>query len=243
LAIGVTADNRLVTFDTNDPDSAGNGVAITWAGTTVDEQAISIDRQPSTGDLFVLTESGALYTLNETTGVATRVSTGTVTLPDNDVEIDFNPVAGGDGNGRIRVVSGTSSQVINQTANPITITDSPDLTYANGDTIDVVGVAYTNDSATATRQFAIDAEQDALVSINITEQSATQVGSGLGFSISSEGRVPFDIQNDNSTAMFALQDGDRSRIVQVDLTTGSAVRGRRTPNGMRLVGFVLAPIS
>ena len=108
----------------------------------------------------------------------------------------------------------------------------------------IEGVAYTNafETATTTALYGIDTGRDALVRIDPPNAGTlTEVGR-LGFNLS--GRVPFDISPADPTLGFLVQqDGGRSRIVSVDIGDGSTVRGRLTPEGVRIVGLVVLPQS
>ena len=69
----------------------------------------------------------------------------------------------------------------------------------------------------------------------------TRVGP-LGIDL--KGRIPFDISpEDANLGFFSEASGSRSRIGSVDIADGSAVRGKLTPAGIRLVGIAVLPQS
>ncbi|MGH8238854.1 MAG: DUF4394 domain-containing protein, partial [Steroidobacteraceae bacterium] len=67
--LGVTTDNRLLTFKTTSPGTLDANVAVT--GLQGGETIIGIDLRPANGRLYAVTDAARLYTLDATTGAAT----------------------------------------------------------------------------------------------------------------------------------------------------------------------------
>src|SRR5215204_431048 len=99
LAVGLTTTNQLVFFDTENPGSPLRIAPVT--GLQLGEDLLGIDVRPATGQLYGLGSTSRLYTIDQTTGVATQVgAAGAFLLSGADFGFDFNPVPD-----RIRVVS------------------------------------------------------------------------------------------------------------------------------------------
>jgi hypothetical protein len=175
----------LEQFDSATPGTVSGPVAIT--GLQAGEGLVAIDFRPATGGLYALSNAGRLYALNTTTGVATQIGMGTVSLTGNFFGMDFNPVVD-----RIRVVSdadmnlrlnpndGTLVGGVNDTA----------LAYAMGDTNvgknpNVVALGYSNNVAGAatTTLYAIDSLWDVLVTLGSPGGSPTSPNTGQLFTV------------------------------------------------------------
>src|SRR5215208_6787413 len=106
--VGLTEDNRLLRFDSDNPGQILATTAI--RGLAAGESVVGIDVRPSTGQLFGLGRSGRLYVIDANTGAATtravlHADPSDTTAPftglsGGDFGVDFNPAAD-----RLRVVS------------------------------------------------------------------------------------------------------------------------------------------
>jgi hypothetical protein len=165
LAAGLTADNRIVTFDTAAPGTLISSVPV--VGLQPGESLLAIDYRPLTGLLYAIGDTSRAYLITQT-GQATQVGpVFDVALSGTALGIDFNAFVD-----RLRIVSNTQQ---NMRWNPITgvIVDvdagtvgvQPDTSLTIGS--DVVALAYTNNiaAAGATTAFGIDAVTDSLVRI------------------------------------------------------------------------------
>lgn len=89
--VGLIEGNRLISFDSATPGSAGAPVTVTGLGTG--QTLLGIDLRPTTGMIYGLTSNGSIYTLNAGTGSATFVTAITgATLNGTTFGVDFNPV-------------------------------------------------------------------------------------------------------------------------------------------------------
>ncbi len=112
----LTSDNRLVTFNRSAP-AIPNAVRI--SGLLMGEDLLGIDIRPGgtpAGELYALSDGGRIYTINVSTGAATRKG---MLVPDpadttnpfsaldgTDFGVDFNPVSD-----RLRIVSNTGQNL------------------------------------------------------------------------------------------------------------------------------------
>ena len=97
---GITANNVLVKYNANAPQTAIVQVSVT--GLQAGENLLSIDFRPATGQLYGIGNTNRLYIINTETGVARAIGTGPFTPGINNAiaSMDFNPTVD-----RIRVVS------------------------------------------------------------------------------------------------------------------------------------------
>jgi hypothetical protein len=168
---GTAGASTLLSFAAATPGTLLGTTPIT--GISTGQTVVGLDFRPNTGELFALgydasTQTGRLYTIDLTTGLATGVGAAAVAMPlggvDTRIGFDFNPTVD-----RIRVVSSTGANV---RLNPVTGTVVVDgvLAYATGDTnagaVPGVGaVAYTNSyiGSTSTLLYDIDETASRLV--------------------------------------------------------------------------------
>lgn len=172
--IGLNDNNNLVFFNNN-----FSGIKRTVSITNVDGTLLGIDFRPADSQLYSVSSTNKIYTIDIATGLATQVSS--LNLPFNGGTtsgVDFNPVpdrlrlvGSNDQNFRINVVNGAVAD------NNLLIDGiQPDgtLAYAAGDVNfgadpNITAAAYTNSfagppSASRTTQlFNIDSELDVLV--------------------------------------------------------------------------------
>ena len=230
LIVGVSLFGELVTFDSAAPSIIINRRAISGLTGQAQGEAISaIDYRPANGKLYALGNAPGslyrLYTLDISTGVATRVgATDYTTFSGTFFGFDFNPQVD-----RIRVVSDGETNVrLNPNDGTLAGTDTA-ITPAG----DLVAVAYDrndNVNTTLTTLYGIDATSDSLVRVggldgipSPNDGAVTTVGP-LG--VNTTGRVSFDISSNTGLAYAALTfngtEGQVSSLYTVNLLTGTA---------------------
>ena len=168
LVYGLTTNARFVSFDAANPSIIRTDFGIT--GLKTGHTLVGMDVRPQDNKIYALGFNLAtpadtlttIYTLNETTGLATvfadsvRMNLGGTP----NIAFDFNPVAN-----RLRIVSAANRRNfrLNLTTTPTVVIRDTSLTYKstdpNASRIPSVGaVAYTNSylGATTTQLFDID---------------------------------------------------------------------------------------
>jgi hypothetical protein len=225
--IGVVGANTLVQFDSAAPNTVQRSLTVTGLGGAAIR---GIDTRPATGELYALGSDGNIFTIDRSTGAATRLTTTPLAVAGRDqVGLAFNPVPD-----RIRIQSGT----LNLRANPITgnlAATDPSLRFAMGDVnegrdVNVTAVAYTNQvegTVASTVFYAIESATGSLVIQTPPNDGILRtVGSlALGFSIDqgSGGSVSFDIDGATGRAfLLATPNDSPSVFFSVDLATGAA---------------------
>jgi hypothetical protein len=88
--VALTDHNALVTFNSASPSTISQPTPIT--GLQIDEQALSIDVRPATGQLYALTDAGRLYTVDAVTGAATLAAAHTPPVGGTNISFTFDPV-------------------------------------------------------------------------------------------------------------------------------------------------------
>ena len=193
IVFGVTQSNRLVSFHADNPGKLESAVAL--RGMLVGESVTGIDFRPASGELFALTSSNRMLTIDPATGVAHQVGIPLVTNPqftaNNPGGFDFNPTVD-----RLRLVNAAND---NLRFNPLTYAPvDSDANAANGNTPDtslayiatdanvgsnpnIVGSAYDrndNDIATATTLWGIDSLLNTLIRQGAVDGNAGDVAGG-----------------------------------------------------------------
>ncbi|MDQ3760779.1 MAG: DUF4394 domain-containing protein [Actinomycetota bacterium] len=160
--IGLTDDNRLVQFSSDNPSPRETGTIRGLEGG--DTRLVGIDYRIQDGRLYGVGDRGGLYTL-EPNGQATSVGRLTIALEGTNFGVDFNPAANA-----LRVVSDTGQnlrQPFAATPLPATVADTqlsnpPAAPPATG----ITAAAYTNNDAdpnTATTLYDVDTTADQIV--------------------------------------------------------------------------------
>ena len=223
-AVGLTADHRLICFNTEVPTFATSIGAV--SGLAVDTRLVGIDFRPATGELFGLGEAGGVYRLDLDTAAAALVSRLTVALDGAFFDVDFNPTVD-----RLRVISDTG-QNLRVNVDTGATTEDTDLSSTG-----VTGAAYTNNDGnadTATTLFDIDAALDQVViqappnngNLNPTGKLLTDAIDDVGFDIYTTVRGGRATDN---AAMAVWQVDGRARLFRVNVLTGRAtLRGTFT---------------
>jgi hypothetical protein len=240
-AIGLTADQRLVSFRVSTPGDVRNIGTIT--GLAGDTKLIGIDYRVQDGTLYGVGDAGGVYTLSSG-AKATKVSQLTVALTGTDFGVDFNPAAD-----RLRIVSDTGQNLRhNVNVGGATNTDTM-LTYPPATTAaaGVTAVAYTNNDLnadTATALYDIDTamNQVALQSPANSGQLApigklgADTGAGAGFDIYSKPRGGKAV---DAAGYATLSVGGKATLYQVSLITGTAEKVGPFPRASQVVDLAL----
>lgn len=240
LAYGVTTNQTLVSFNTNDSSTLQSGAAI--SGLMTNEEIRGIDFRPADGMLYALGSFSNLYTIDISTGAASMVGSGAgLNIDGSSFGFDFNPVID-----RIRVVSNTGANYV-YNPNDGTASQVTSLFYAAGDanegaTANVAGSAYTNSvaGATITQLYGIDTGLDILVTQANSAGTLQTVGS-LGGDITD--LVGFDISSATGSA-FAVSvvgSGLSSTLWSIDLSTGAATSLGEIGGGALISSFAVVP--
>lgn len=230
--VGLTDNNRIVSFDPKAPNTLTANTALT--GMPDGEIVIGIDVRPADRMMYALTNTGKLFTVNVDTGATTLKSTLVADAADttapytalvgNSFSVDFNPVAD-----RLRVISDLGQSLRINVDTGATTTDG-DINRA-GVAPRVLGAAYTNSFAgtTSTVLFDLDGNSDVLARQD-PPNNGTLVNIGnLGLDINTQ--VAFDIAGGaNGLPLVALRTGATGpfSLYTVSLTTGALSLYRNT---------------
>ncbi len=147
---GVTQDNRLVTFQSDNVTNVEPSHAIT--GLPGGESIVGLDVRPLNGQLYALGKTSRIYVVNPRTGAARQVGATPFipALAGASFGFDFNPTID-----RIRVTSDAEQNLrLNPDTGAVAAVDT-NLAYAAGDpgagtNPSVAGSGYTNSFAGAT---------------------------------------------------------------------------------------------
>jgi outer membrane protein assembly factor BamB len=259
--IAVTADNQIVEFVAGRPERIVARRSLT--GIQSGERITGIDFRPSNGRLYAIGDSGQLYVLDLSTGIAERVGNGGFrTLASGDIGMDFNPAAD-----RLRLVgaAGTNLRIHPETGAVIDADaqsaglqiDGP-LAYAEGQaqagrTARLVASAYSNSrpGAVATTNYAIDAASGTLVTQGSREGATPAVSPDTGQLVTvgplgvdlGKGPVSFDIGPGNLALISATTPGGRSELYRVNLDNGAASRLGPIGIGGPVTAIAIVPVT
>lgn len=238
--IVLTGTDRLVSFNRAAPATQIGAIAV--SGLASGETLLGIDMRPADGMLYALASSGTLYTLDPSTGKATRKSALMAMAGDDapysalsgtHFAVDFNPAAD-----RLRVVSDTGQNLRINVDTGATTTDGT-ITPA---TTRVTAAAYTNSFAgtVTTQLFGLDAAAGRLVLQDPPNDGVVNAGVALG--VVADTVNGFDIDPRNNMGYAALRVGGATALYTIDLatTTGNAatrvadIAGGETVKGLAL---------
>ena len=220
---GVTQDNRLVTFQSDNVTNVAPSHAIT--GLPGGEKIVGLDVRPLDGQLYAVGATSRLYVINPRTGAARQVGATPFipTLAGTSFGFDFNPTVD-----RIRVTSDAGQNLRLNPDNGTVAGVDTNLVYAAGDpgagsAPNVAASAYTNsfDGATSTTLFDIDNARHALVIQNPPNEGTLTTVGALG---TANNAVAFDIGDGN--VGYAVLNGEQNRqnLYRVDLSNGHATQ-------------------
>jgi hypothetical protein len=238
---GVTQDNRLVTFQSDNVTNVAPVHAIT--GLPGGENIIGLDVRPLNGQLYGLGKTSRLYVINPRTGAARQVGATPFipALAGASFGFDFNPTVD-----RIRVTSDAEQNLrLNPDDGTVAAVDT-NLAYAAGDpgagtNPNVGGSGYTNNfaGATSTTLYDIDNARHALVTQNPPNDGTLTTVGALG---TTNDAVAFDIGDGNIA--YAVLNGEQNKqtLDRVDLSNGHATQATNFFIGtdQRLTGLAAA---
>jgi hypothetical protein len=240
--VGLTADQRLVGFDTDRPQSV-RGIGKV-RGLTGDGRLIGIDYRVQDGKLYGVGDQGGVYTLSDANAKATKVSQLTVALSGQAFGVDFNPAAD-----RLRIVSDTGQNLRhNVNAGGTTIADTM-LTYppATAAATGVAAAAYTNNDLnadTATALYDIDTALDQVAlqapansgQLSPIGKLGVDTGTVAGFDIYTTLKSGKAV---DATGYATLTVAGKSAFYRVSLITGKADRLGSFPKSAQVTDLAL----
>lgn len=222
--VAVTADGRLIEFESDDPDDADTIGRI--KGLVGDTAILGIDYRPATGELIGLGNAGRVYAISDRNATATKKSQLSVALAGTSFGVDFNPTVD-----RFRIVSDTGQNLRANVDTGATLVDGTLSSAPPAAASGITGAAYTNNDAdpnTATTLFDLDSALDQIViqspansgTLAPTGKLGVDTGLAIGFDIFS------DIRNGTTAGVRAFAsltttDG-RSRLYRINLLQGRA---------------------
>jgi hypothetical protein len=232
LVVGLTTDQTLVAFASNNPRKLTTLGRI--SGLTGDRRLVGIDCRVADSTAYGVGDRGGVYRLRLRDATATKVSQLTVPLDGHAFDVDFNPAAN-----RLRVISDsgqnlrhnlddpTGTPAVGQTAVDASLTIPSGTQPASG----ISGAAYYNndlDPATATTLFTLDTSRDQ-VAIQSPANAGLLAPTGtLRVDVDAGSDVGFDIHytQDGASAegrgLAVLKVNGSYRLYQVELLTGRA---------------------
>lgn len=236
LVFALTGNNNLISFDSDLPEVVRSLVPIT--GVTAGQVLAGLDFRPATGELYAIgynnmTGETRLYSIDDSTGVATAIGAAAVTLAAgmNKIGFDFNPTVD-----RIRV---TGSNNANYRLHPVTgaiaATDM-DLAFAQvdvnaGANPSVGAVAYTNSyiGTTTTMLFNYEDSLNILTLQNPPNNGILNTRGATGISLnlsepSADMDIYFDAENMVNLAFLNANTGTSltDNFYSMDLASGQA---------------------
>ena len=260
-AWGLNDQHVLFNVNPYQPDVVLKSVPLT--GLLGEDKLVGIDYRVARGDLYGLANSGRIYVINTSSGKASLVD-GSDVVPEMAVGpygFDFNPAADklrvvGNKNRNLRLDPDNGAKVDFDKITPGVQTD-PNLVYDSQDLMagefpDIVAAAYTynpNDSKLTTN-FAIDRRNGKLLMQGTKEGVTPSVSPNLGvlFTVGDLGTGPlkdasFDISDVSNTAFAAILPvaGQKTVLMEVDLSTGMASKVGALGDGSHVVGFAIEP--
>jgi hypothetical protein len=224
--IGLTADQRLVSFNECRPDRTRNiGHVQGLQGT--DTALVGIDFRVQDGKLYGVGNGGGVYTVSMDTAAAVLVSQLTIALDGTIFGVDFNPAAD-----RLRIISNTGQNLRhNVNAGGVTVMDTA-LNYTVGTPASgLTGAAYTNndlDPTTGTTLFDVDTNLNQ-IAIQSPPNNGSLVATGQ-LTVDPDTPVGFDIYTSLEDGVAVTNSGFASLSVgavlgfyRVNFLTGKAI--------------------
>ncbi len=235
----LTGGNAIISFAPGSPGNASAPMTIT--GLNAGETILGIDFRPANNQLYAVGSSSQLYTINTSTGAATKIGGPfTPAIDGTQVGFDFNPTVD-----RIRLVTDSGQNLrLHPDTGAVVFTDGT-LTYKAGDTNAtapkaIAAAAYTmsdNDPATGTVLFDIDAASATLVRQDPPNDGTLNTVGMLGVTTSQE--VAFDIGPGGAYLANRPTAATGSRLYRVDLTTGMTTEIGVIGSGVNVSGIAI----
>lgn len=231
---GLTATNRIVTFDSTAPTVTLT--SFTLSGLSTGDQLIGIDLRPADGLIYGVSQTGRVYTVS-TSGVASFVSTLSATPTGARFGFDFNPMAD-----RLRIISDSDQNLRANVVGGATTVDTA-ITRTNGAPIDIIGTAYTNNvpGAASTVIYGIDGLTGTLVTSAAPNGGVYSTVGALGTAITNANNLAFDISGATGVAYLSIENS----LYTVNLGSGAATLagtiGAGSLIGLTAIGAVPEP--
>ncbi len=252
--VGITTNNQLVTFSLANPGTLTSSMPIT--GMQGGETPAGLDIRPSNQTAYIFSNGFRVYTLNQTTGMATL--TGSLTpaagsgfsqVNGGNFGTDFSPPADAlriytDAEQNLAVLADSGQVALQATSlrrgqNDVNANTAPDI----------FAIAYTNNYAGApnTVLYSLDAPTNSLVATNPANGGVlntvgllTTTSTGASFNLTGGLDI---VGGDNGLAVAALQplNTNQSTLYTVNLATGLLTPiGAIGPAGTQpLIGFTI----
>lgn len=236
--VGLTTGGNLITFDSANPATIQSTTSITGLG---GQTLLGIDRRPADGLLYGVGSGGTIFSVNPFSGVATTVSTLSVSLSGSTFGVDFNPVPD-----RLRLVSNTDQNLRINISTGATIVDGS-LAYSLSDpnagaNPNIVAAAYINNFAGAltTTLYGIDSALDTLVIQNPPNAGTLVTVGSLG--VNTSALAAFEVLQ-SGQAFAALTDPNEltSGLYSINLGTGAATFLGEIGGGAAIYGLTAVP--
>lgn len=248
----LTQDLQLLTLNAGQPSRVL--ARQTVKGLPAGDSLVGLDYRVARGVLFTLSRSGRLYTLDVASGQLKPVGAAPISpaLEGSAFGVDFNPAAD-----RLRVVSNTGQNLRLVPDTGAVGAVDPALRFAPGDAQagqapELVGAAYTYNKKDdkLTTNYALDRRLGTLVTQGSVEerQPVVSPNTGLLYTVGSLGLGPlrdaaFDIADVSGAAFAALSTpaDARTRLYEIDLSSGKARRIGTVADGAPIVGLAVEP--
>ena len=258
-AYALTATGNILEFSTKNPSTIGSSTTVTLSGGVTNDSVVEMTAQPGTTALYCITKYGYLCTLDQSSGVATIVSstpfTSTLTgynssFTLSNAVISFDPVSGD-----LRVISTGFNLLVDPNTGALVGSytavafDSSDTN--NGKTPVIYGIAYQNpvSGASNTTLYALESTTASLVRVGDAD-----VGSGDGsinsgdlhtigpLNVSLSSNTGFAVGPSDGTGYASLQSGSGATLYTIDLNGGNATDIGSIGDGTQVINsLVISP--
>jgi len=239
--VAVLGNGELVRLNAGDPARPTHRVAL--KGLAAGETLVGIDFRVSHGVLYALSSSGRLLKVDVASGRLDPVGSQPVALQGRRFGIDFNPTVD-----RVRVVSDSGQNLRLHPETGAVVAVDPALNGASASGVSAAAYTYNKQDAKLTTNYAIDARQGLLVRQGSLEgaQPAVSPNTGRIEVVGALGSGPvddvsFDIADVDNTALAALTQHGRTRLVQIDLASGRAQTLGTLAKGVAVWGIAIEP--
>lgn len=245
LIFGLTTQNSVTVFDSDDPRTALDGDFVT--GLEAGDTLLAIDYRPATEEVYLVGSRDNLYTLDQNTFEASLVGSFSPSVPGTSYAFDFNPAFSGGQFARLINELDDNRVIDGDTGAYLAPVEKTDVFYAAGDpnagvNPNIAGIAYTNSLGvpTSTQQYGIDATQGVLVTVANNAGELQTIGT-LGVSgLSNE--LGLDISGFSGVAYANLQNSANSGLYTVDLATGAATFQGTITSGDLIRDITVIPV-
>lgn len=227
--LAVTASGRVISFDRASPGALSSNVAL--SGLAAGETLVGFDMRPADGQIYAVSSSSRIYTLDAKTGALTFKSALSTPLSGSQFGVDFNPVAD-----RLRLVSNTGQNLRVDVNTGAATVDGP-INGVPGAAI--TASAYTNSFAGATSTQLYNLDAAGTVYLQDPPNNGT-LANPVPLNVAFTASNGFDIDARNNQAWAALSVNGSAQLYTVALTgTAGAKLVGTIGTGEALVGLTL----